>query len=98
MNLSFDLSTVKNYSSSSQIARVLTENWVNKNIYCASCGNPKLQNFRNNNPVGDFFCDNCKSEYELKSKKDSFTLRIVDGAYKSMISRINAENNPHFFS
>lgn len=97
MNLKFDISIAQVYSSSSQIARVLTENWVNNNIYCPSCGNPKLANFKNNNPVGDFFCDICKSEYELKSKKDSFAQKIVDGAYTSMIRRINADNNPHFF-
>ncbi len=97
MNLNFNHSLAEKYASSSQIARVLTENWVNNNIYCPSCGNNKLESFKNNNPVGDFYCDNCNSEYELKSKKDSFSQKIVDGAYKAMIRRINSDNNPHFF-
>ena len=50
-----------------------------------------------NYAVADFLCKTCNSEYELKSKKDSFTTRIVDGAYSTMIERINSENNPHFF-
>ncbi len=97
MNLGLDTSIVGNYSSNSQIARILTENWVSNNIYCPSCGNLKLTTFENNNPVGDFHCNNCKAEYELKSKKDSFTQKIVDGAYSAMIRRINSDNNPHFF-
>ncbi|MBN8823371.1 MAG: restriction endonuclease, partial [Spirosoma sp.] len=39
----------------------------------------------------------CKSEYELQSKKDSISLKIVNGAYNSMIEKINTNNNPHFF-
>jgi type II restriction enzyme len=56
-----------------------------------------LNEFANNSPVADFFCSNCKSEYELKSKRDSKSLKIVDGAYSTMIERINSENNPNFF-
>ncbi|MFZ0389180.1 MAG: DpnI domain-containing protein [Calditrichia bacterium] len=97
MNLKFDLSVAEGYSSKSQIARVLTEKWVGTNVFCPSCGNQKLNDFANNSPVADFYCKDCKSEYELKSKKDSFSLKIVDGAFGTMIERINAENNPNFF-
>ncbi len=38
MNLNFDLDITGFYSSNSQIARVLTENWVKNNGYCPSCG------------------------------------------------------------
>ncbi|MGA9110037.1 MAG: DpnI domain-containing protein [Smithella sp.] len=63
----------------------------------SSCGNDTLNKFKNNTPVSDFICDKCNSEYELKSKNNAFTLKIVDGAYETMIRRINADNNPHFF-
>jgi type II restriction enzyme len=97
VNLKFDISFSRGYTSSSQIARVLTESWVKHNAFCPSCGNDELNQFNNNSPVADFLCKTCQAEYELKSKKDSFTTRIVDGAYGSMIKRINSENNPHFF-
>ena len=97
MNLKFNLTPSSGYTSSSQIARVLTESWVKHNAFCPSCGNEELNQFSNNSPVADFFCKTCKSEYELKSKKNSFATRIVDGAYSTMIERINSENNPHFF-
>jgi type II restriction enzyme len=97
MNLKFDNRFSEKYTSSSQIARVLTEAWVKENAYCPSCGNDELNQFANNSPVADFLCTSCKSEYELKSKKNSFSLRVVDGAYNTMIERINSNNNPNFF-
>lgn len=97
MNLKFDASFSKGYTSSSQIARVLSESWVKQNAFCPSCGNDELNQFSNNSPVADFFCSTCNSEYELKSKKNSHTTRIVDGSYSKMIERINSDNNPHFF-
>lgn len=97
MNLQFDISLVKNYRSSSQIARVLTENWVLNNSYCPNCGELPLSEFKNNQPVADFFCQNCNEEFELKSKNGKLTNIITDGAYSTMIDRINSDNNPNFF-
>jgi type II restriction enzyme len=96
MNLQLNTSVAQGYTSSSQIARVITENWVEKNSFCPRCGEEKLDRFESNRPVADFYCTNCYAEYELKSKKDSFTSKIVNGAYNMMIQRINSENNPHF--
>ena len=97
MDLKFNISIADGYNSKSQIARVLTENWVSKNIYCPVCGTSRLEDFANNSPVADFYCVKCSSEYELKSKKDVFTQKIIDGAYGTMIERINSDNNPNFF-
>lgn len=97
MNLSFDLSLAKGYKNPSQIARRLTENWVYKNSYCPNCGEVQLSEFENNRPVADFFCSACTEEYELKSKKVMFSNKITDGAYSTMIERINSDNNPNFF-
>jgi len=96
MELQLNFSSAKGYKSSSQIARVTTEEWVEKNSFCPHCGEEKLNRFESNRPVADFYCSNCDAQYELKSKRGSFALKIVDGAYKMMIRRINSENNPHF--
>lgn len=90
MNLEFDKSLAKGYSSNSQIARILTEDWVKNNSYCPCCGNLVLNNFENNRPVADFFCINCNEEFELKSKNGTFSNTINDGAYSTMIERINS--------
>ena len=98
MNLKLNLSSTNNYTSNSQIARVLTEGWVKDNGYCPSCGFSHISEFENNKPVADFFCSNCLEQYELKSK-DGIKVgeKIVDGAYSSMITRINSDENPNFF-
>lgn len=97
MDIKFNLDLVKNYSSNSQISRVLTESWVKTNSFCPSCTNSCLEKFSNNLPVADFYCKNCAQEYELKSKDGLLTKKIVDGAYHTMINRIEENNNPNFF-
>ena len=87
---------IKNFKSESQKVRVLTESWVAINIYCPSCGN-KIHNYENNKPVADFYCLKCKEDYELKSKKNKIGKKIVDGAYSTMIERLNSSQNPNFF-
>ena len=97
MNLSFDLKIAESYKSNSQKARVLTENWVLNNSYCPKCGTIPLKDFENNKPVADFFCRVCSEEYELKSKAGNITNTIADGAFSTMIERLNSNNNPNFF-
>jgi len=86
-----------NYSSNAQKIRVITEDWVNNNMFCPYCGNKYVSHFENNRPVADFFCPSCKEEYELKSKGASISNKINDGAYNTMIERITSINNPNFF-
>lgn len=97
MNLQFDIKLANKYNSNSQIARVLTENWVLNNSYCPSCGELPLNEFENNRPVADFYCKKCNEEFELKSKKGKLNTIINDGAYESMIKRITSDTNPNFF-
>jgi type II restriction enzyme len=97
MNLCFNTKLVDGYKSNSQIARVLTENWVLNNSYCPCCGEVPLNEFENNRPVADFFCNKCSEEFELKSKGGQLTNTITDGAYSTMIERISSNQNPNFF-
>lgn len=96
MQLIFDSKIAEKYSSISQKIRVLTESWVNEEVFCPACGR-HINRYGNNKPVADFFCLNCKEEYELKSKKDSIGCKIVDGAYNTMIERLRSNNNPNLF-
>lgn len=96
METTLPIEVAKEYSSESQKVRVITEYWVSKSVYCPNCGN-SLSNFGNNKPVADFYCDLCSEEFELKSKHGSIGNKLVDGAYATMIERLNANNNPNFF-
>ena len=97
MDLLFDQKLAENYISQSQKIRVLTEHWVHNQIFCPNCGNMGIDKYESNRPVADFFCPNCKEEYELKSKNKEIGNKIVDGAYRTMIERLQASNNPSFF-
>ncbi len=97
MDLIFNLKLSENYKSNSQIARVLSEDWVLRNSYCPSCGNRDLNIYNRNNPAADFYCEKCKSDYELKSFRTIPKEKIVDGAYNSMVNKIVLNKNPNFF-
>lgn len=96
MKLNLLVNVAKDYSSSSQRIRVMTEYWVNRSVFCPNCGN-RLRQFDNNSPVADFFCEICFEEYELKSKNGALGKKVVDGAYETMIERLTSDNNPNFF-
>ncbi len=95
MDMKLNMQLAQHYKSNSQKIRVVTESWVKNNIYCPCCGNPTLNGFENNRPVADFYCPNCASEYELKSKSGNIGDKICDGAYNTMIGRITSNSNPN---
>lgn len=82
------------YEAQTQRARFWSEAWVASQLYCLNCGEPKLSKLPNNSPVGDFSCPACAEEYEVKSKSGKIGRSVVDGAYKSMMERLAADNNP----
>lgn len=83
------------YSSPSQKVRVLTEAWTGEHIFCPKCG-ANIEQYQNNAPVADFYCDGCAEDYELKSGL-FLGKKIVDGAYETMIRRLKSDSNPNFF-
>ena len=96
MNLKLNGKLAEKYHSGSQKARVLTETWIGENMFCPRCGNHHISHFSNNMPVADFFCPECKSQYELKSKQGKIGTKIADGAYETMVRRITGNENPDF--
>ena len=97
MNLKKYIELSNNYKSNSQKARVFTEPFVEENFYCPYCGASVISR-KNNDRVRDFDCSKCNQNYELKSKQGKSLGKIVpDGAYNSMIERINNNSNPNFY-
>ena len=88
---------INKYKSFSQKIRILTEGWVGDQIYCPNCGSIKIDKYKNNKPVADFYCKKCLEDFELKSKKGKFGKIIPAGAYSKMIERINSSTKPNFF-
>ena len=97
MKLALDEKISINYKNASQKARVLTEQWVDDSVFCPNCGHLDIDKYPNNKPVADFYCSNCREEYELKSKQNTLGVKVVDGAYRTMIERLVSSHNPNFF-
>lgn len=94
MKLGFEESQAP-YDSPSQSARAWTERWVGRWLYCPNCGSARMNQFETNRPVADFFCAACSEEYELKSQKNRFGAKVVDGAFRTMWERLAADTNPN---
>lgn len=98
MNISmYQKEVLQKYKSNSQRARVLTENWFSSQMYCPCCLNEKIVDYPNNQKASDFFCENCKNDFQLKSSKKPFGRRVVDGEFNTMVSVIQKGYPPNFF-
>ncbi len=96
MDLTLDARLAEGYRSGSQSARVLTEDWIARHMFCPRCGSDRLSHFENNRPVADFYCPVCGNQFELKSKNGIIGKKVPDGAYDTMISRIRSDSSPDF--
>ncbi len=96
MRLKLDASLAARYTNPTQKARVITEDWVLREGFCPSCGS-RIGHYENNRPVRDFYCQRCTEDFEVKSKRQSFGKKIVDGAYGKMMSQLTGEAVPNFF-
>ena len=97
MKLPFDPGIAAGYKSTPQKIRVLTEHWFATQAYCPSCGRGGISQYSNNRPVADFFCSSCKEEFELKGHGQRLGAKIVDGAYRTMMERLQSSTNPNLF-
>ena len=66
MNTSLNWELAAGYKSPAQIAKVLTEGWVESHAYCPACASP-LEKLKANTPVGDFACPKCQEEYDPRA-------------------------------
>src|SRR5262249_24090787 len=95
MQLAMNSSLARSYKSNSQIARIVTEDWVSQNLYCVACNSSRLHQSPNNSRAVDFTCAKCNSPYELKSGSKWNERRIPDAGYQAMIQAIRGESIPN---
>jgi len=84
------------YKSFSQRARVLTETWVEENLYCPACPSDNLCPTPKGKRVIDFTCSNCDEPYQLKSQSHPFRDRVMNSAYEPKIEAIRTGTIPNF--
>lgn len=95
MDLQCDVSLATGYTSRAQIARVVTELWAGRNLYCPACPTDSLSPASTNTRVYDFLCKNCSEPYQLKSMARWNNTRVVDSAYSTMIAAIRQDSTPN---
>jgi type II restriction enzyme len=86
----------RHFESASQKARVWTESWVERYLFCPNCGTAPVIKLANNNRAADFACAACAEEFELKSQKGRFSRKVIDGAYEPLAAKLAARTNPNF--
>jgi type II restriction enzyme len=84
--------------SRSQIARVVTEDWCAREMYCPGCDSEKLTKAKTGSPTCDFTCIACKERFELKSGRHPFGSRIPDSAYGAMMAAIREDRTPNLLA
>ncbi len=85
------------YRSGAQRARVVTEAWGEKNLFCPNCSSPKLTWLEPGHPASDYKCPHCEFWYQLKSQKSRIGDFITDGAYRAMMQAIQNDELPSFY-
>ena len=96
MDLHLDPSVASGYRSHSQRARVMTEHWFEKNMFCPACESDDLKAMDKNTQVIDFFCPRCDEKFQLKGLAHPLGNRIVDSAYEPKIKAIREGAIPNF--
>lgn len=95
MNLQCRVELGRAYKAGSQIARVLSEDWCGRELYCAACNSDRLSSSKVNTPAVDFVCPACRQPFQLKSLKAWNQKKIVDAGYDSMLRAIRSDKVPN---
>lgn len=94
MELCCDVEVGSGYRSFAQRARVISEHWFEKNSYRLACDSERLVRAAANSRALDFSCAGCGHSYELKTFARRPYKSLVDGAYASLMSRIQSSSAP----
>ena len=95
MNLQCRVGLASNYKAGSQIARVLSEEWCTRELYCPACDSDQLAQSKPNSQAVDFMCAKCQQLFQLKSLKNWNPRKIVDAGYEAMLRAIRTDRTPN---
>jgi type II restriction enzyme len=95
MDLQWRSDLASKYKAGTQIARVLSEDWCARELYCPACNSDRLAGSKPNLPAVDFRCPACQQPFQLKSGRGWNAAKIVDSAYQSMIASIREDRTPN---
>jgi type II restriction enzyme len=96
MDLNLNRSVAEGYTSRSQAARRLTEDWAARNLFCLACDSDSMTPERHNVPVTDYRCPERGIAYQLKSVSGSFGPTVSNSAYAPKLAAILSDSAPHY--
>jgi len=83
------------YTSGSQVARLISEQWGANNLYCVACDSNNVRATPPNTKAVDFVCPQCSAGYQLKAGRHWNARRVPDGAYATMMAAIQGDSVPN---
>lgn len=95
MDLQYKPELASGYKAASQIARVLSEDWCSRELYCPACDSNRLVQSKANTPAVDFVCPQCGQPFQLKSLRSWNPRKIPDAGYEAMIRAIQNDKTPN---
>jgi len=95
MNLQCEVERALGYRSPTQIARIVSEHWCARELYCPACDSGTLSESQPNNPAVDFECKKCEQPFQLKSLRHWNPRKVVDAGYEAMMRAIRADRTPN---
>lgn len=95
MNLQCEVELASGYRSASQIARILSEHWCTRELYCPACDADRLTGSKPNTPAVDFECSKCEQPFQLKSLQHWNPKKVVDAGYEAMLRAIRGDRAPN---
>jgi type II restriction enzyme len=98
MHLRMPLELGSKYKSLAQRARVVSEAWGEKNLYCPNCTSLRLTPSPAGTEAVDYICPECASPFQLKSQSRPLSGRITDAAYGAMRKAIESASTPNLLA
>lgn len=96
VDLNLDGNPGDGYTSQSQWARRVTEDWASRNMYCVACPSPRVTAHRNNAKVEDFHCPECRRQLQLKAKRGRIGASVANSAYEAKMEAIRQNRAPDY--
>lgn len=95
MNLQCLAELASRYKAGPQIARVVSEAWCGREMYCPACDSNRLTQSKTNTRAIDFTCLRCSQTFQLKSMKRWNPKKVPDAGYEAMVAAIRSDTAPN---
>jgi len=95
MNLQCTAELASAYRAGPQIARVVSEAWCAREVYCPACDSDHLIQTKTNTRAIDFTCPECEQAFQLKSMRNWNPRKIPDAGYEAMLAAIRSDTAPN---